>query len=62
MPVFRIKSFWKDQLHNSATKLPADNLDAETFLDAVYQYINKHYPFLKLEDAELVASSSFKKG
>lgn len=49
MSQFLIKSFWKEQLYNSASKLPEEIIEANTIEDAAIEYINIHYPFLKRE-------------
>ena len=51
---FKITTFWKNQQHESATKLPESYINAPYMIDAVKEYIDEHHPWLNDTDIDLV--------
>ena len=47
MPQYIIKTFYKEQLYKSATKLPERIIEENNVSEAVFAYIDSFYPFLK---------------
>lgn len=55
---FHIRSFWKNQLENSATKLPEATIHSPYMIDAVKEYIEEHTPWLNDGDIDLVMQNT----